>query len=328
MKITGSGEIEEVVKGKVYRIRHHLGYDDKTGRYIRSPKKTVYGTKADARRELEAYRIELERGVKNAEELTVGTYARAWYERRVNSGRYSPLTLKDDELQVRKIEGQWGDVLLQNLTLKKISDTYDRMLSAKAITRNGVHKLNGTLSLVMDEAVANELVEANPCGLVKAPRPKPKERKALSDEQALELAIALRTEEQTGCTVAVWIALATGMRRGEILGLVWRNVDFDRRRIYVGQQYAADHTIRDPKSEKSHRWLGIDDGTVAFLAEWRQKQARAMEINGLEQDGKTPVCTNTVFGFMDPNTFNRWRRQYFADHGLGEFGPVFHKSNF
>ena len=66
-EIIGSGEIEEVVKGKVYRIRHHLGRDPKTGRYIRSPKKTVYGTKADARRALGEYRIELECGVKNPE---------------------------------------------------------------------------------------------------------------------------------------------------------------------------------------------------------------------------------------------------------------------
>ena len=322
MKIIGSGEIEEVVKGKVYRIRHHLGRDPKTGRYIRSPKKTVYGTKADARRALEEYRIELECGVKNPEELTVGSYARAWYERRKNTGRYSPLTLKDDELQVRKIEGIWGATLLEDLTLKKISDAYDKLLASKRATKSAIHKLNATLSLVMDEAVANELVEANPCEHVKAPRPKAKERKALSDEQALDLAVALRTEEQTGNTVAVWIALATGMRRGEILGLVWRNVDFERKRIYVGQQYSADHKIRDPKSEKSHRWLGLDDGTVAFLAEWKEKQARAMEVAGLDQDEEAPVCTNTLFKFMDPNTFNRWRRQYFADHGLGEFGPA------
>lgn len=321
MKITGSGEIEEVVKGKIYRIRHHLGRDPKTGRYIRSPKKTVYGTKADARRELETYRHELESEVGNFEEYTVGAYARLWHERRVDSGGYSPLTLKDDDLQVRKIEALWDGTLLENLTAKKISAAYDRLLANREASRNAIHKINGTLSLVMDHAVANELVEANPCNLVKAPRPKPKERKALSDEQALELAMALRTEKQTGNTVAVWIALATGMRRGEILGLVWRNVDFDRRRVYVGQQYAADHTIRDPKSEKSHRWLGIDNGTVTFLAEWKARQARDMEVQGLDQSGEIPVCTNSVFQFMDPNTFNRWRRQYFAEHGLGEFGP-------
>ena len=155
MKIIGSGEIEEVVKGKVYRIRHHLGRDPKTGRYIRSPKKTVYGTKAEARRALEEYRIELECGVKNPEELTVGRYARAWYQKRVNTGRYSPLTLKDDELQVRKIEELWGTTLLENLTLKMISDEYDKRLSSKKATKSTLHKLNATLSLVMDEAVAN-----------------------------------------------------------------------------------------------------------------------------------------------------------------------------
>ena len=155
MKIIGSGEIEEVVKGKVYRIRHHLGRDPKTGRYIRSPKKTVYGTKAEARRALEEYRIELECGVKNPEELTVGRYARAWYQKRVNTGRYSPLTLKDDELQVRKIEELWGTTLLENLTLKMISDEYDKLLSSKKATKSTLHKLNAALSLIMDEAVAN-----------------------------------------------------------------------------------------------------------------------------------------------------------------------------
>ena len=150
MKIIGSGEIEEVTKGKVYRIRHHLGRDPKTGRYIRSPKKTVYGTKADARRALEEYRIELECGVKNPEELTVGNYARAWYERRKNTGRYSPLTLKDDELQVRKIEDIWGTTLLEDLTLKKISDAYDKLLASKRATKSAVHKINAGQTYVID----------------------------------------------------------------------------------------------------------------------------------------------------------------------------------
>lgn len=46
-RVTGCGEIEEIERGKVYRIRHHLGRDPKTGRYLRSPKRTVHGTKSD-----------------------------------------------------------------------------------------------------------------------------------------------------------------------------------------------------------------------------------------------------------------------------------------
>lgn len=75
---------------------------------------------------------------------------------------------------MRKIEDIWGDTLLENLTLKKVSDEYDKLLSSKKATKSALHKLNSTLSLVMDEAVANGLVEANPGGFVKAPRPKAK----------------------------------------------------------------------------------------------------------------------------------------------------------
>ena len=81
----------------------------------------------------------------------------------------------------------------------------------------------------------------------------------------------------------------------------------------------ADRELRDPKSEKSQRWIGIDDGTVAFLQEWKRIQARTMEVDGMELSPGTPVCENELHGFMDPNTFSRWRRAFFAEHGLGHF---------
>ena len=64
-KVTGCGEIEEIERGKVHRIRHHLGKDPATRKYIRSPKRTVHGTKSDVRRALEEYRRELESGFAN-----------------------------------------------------------------------------------------------------------------------------------------------------------------------------------------------------------------------------------------------------------------------
>lgn len=47
-KIIGEGEIEEIVRGKKYYIRHHLGKDKKTGKYVRSPRRVVHGNKAEA----------------------------------------------------------------------------------------------------------------------------------------------------------------------------------------------------------------------------------------------------------------------------------------
>ena len=91
-KVIGEGVIEEKVRGKIYYIRHSLGKDPNTGKYIRSPQKTVYGNEAEARRQLELYRIELEHGFANLEKLTHAEYADKWLERRQKSGTLSPLT--------------------------------------------------------------------------------------------------------------------------------------------------------------------------------------------------------------------------------------------
>ena len=319
VKVTGKGEIEEVVKGKVYKIRHHLGRDPETGKYVRSPKRTVHGTKSDARRALEDYRIELEGGYGNPDKITVADYAQEWFHRRELSGRYSPETIKTDRRHVRRIVEMFGGQLLGEVDPIDVSRAYALRLDSGEITTSTLHNLNGVFSQMMKSAVRDKLIATNPCDGVDAPRPKPKERRSFELEDALRLAKAIKESERSGKTVAVWLALATGMRRGEILGLLWRNVDFERKRVYVGLQYASDKSLRDPKSEKSHRWIGIDDGTVLFLKEWKEQQAREMQVAGLEQQPGTPVCTNRLFSLMDPNTFSRWRRAYFVEHGLGEF---------
>ena len=78
----------------------------------------------------------------------------------------------------------------------------------------------------------------------------------------------LRSEGFDGRRVAVWLALATGVRRGEALGLTWRYVDFENRRIYIKYQYTRDKKLRETKNKRS-RWIAVDDGTVAYLRTWR-----------------------------------------------------------
>lgn len=82
----------------------------------------------------------------------------------------------------------------------------------------------------------------------------------------------LQVSEKMGNTVAVWLALATGIHRGEALGLTWGNVDFEQKRTCIDQQYAADRKLRPPKSENANLWIGIDVGTATFLKDWKAKQ--------------------------------------------------------
>ncbi len=319
VKVTGNGEIEEVVRGKVYKIRHHLGRDPETGKYKRSPKRTVYGTKSQAREALLQYKVELEGGYGNPDKITLGEYAKEWFRQRELSDRYSPETIKTDRRLLKLIVEMFGGALINDIDASDISRAYAARREAGDMSASTVHNVHVIFNQLMKSAKRDKLIATNPCELVDAPRPKPKERKSFELDDALRLAKAIKESERSGKTVAVWLALATGIRRGEALGLTWRNVDFDRKRIFIAQQYANDRELRDPKSEKSQRWIGIDDGTVVFLQEWKRIQARTMEIDGIDLGPGTPVCENELHGFMDPNTFSRWRRTFFVKHGLGKF---------
>lgn len=315
-KVTGCGEIEEIERGKVYRIRHHLGRGPETGRYLRSPKRTVHGTKSNARRALEEYRRELEEGFANPENLTVPELGWRWHEQRKLLKDLSPLTHATDECELRKVERWFGGILVSDLSLSLLNMVYSSMREDHGVSQRGVHRLNAVLSQVMDLAVKEHLVKHNPCRDVDVSRPRAAERTPLTLNEAIALCQALRSEGFDGRRVAVWLALATGVRRGEALGLTWRYVDFENRRIYIKYQYTRDKKLRETKNKRS-RWIAVDDGTVAYLRIWRAVQARRMQVQGLAQAPDTPVCSDDAFGLHDPDNFSAWQRGYFVEHGLG-----------
>lgn len=320
-KVTGEGSIEEKVRGKVYYIRHNLGKDPVTRKYVKSPRRTVYGNKAEARRQLEQYRQELESGFVNIEKLTLAQYADTWLKRREANDALSPLTVRRDRQHMRKIKELLGGTLVNEVTVAIINTTYD-LLRERGCSGSYIHNIHGTLSLILKSAAKEGIIPLNPCDNVDAPRQKTRERRSLSLDQAVKLASDLRAAEKDGRIVAVWLALATGVRRGEALGLTWEHVDFTRRRVFIAQQWGYDKRLRAPKSENSMRWIGIDDGTVAFLMDWKAQQGREMEIQGMDQGPKTPVCSSATFGFIDPADFSRWRRRFFVEHGLGHYEEV------
>ena len=69
------------------------------------------------------------------------------------------------------------------------------------------------------------------------------------------------------------------------------------------------------------RNLAIDEGTANFLAEWKVMQSDLFFGGGDVPDG-TPVCTNEHGAFLSPAAFDKWRRQFFVDHGLGIFAKT------
>lgn len=168
----------------------------------------------------------------------------------------------------------------------------------------------------MDLAVKEHLTEHNPCRDVEVSRPRSAERTPLTLEEAISLCQALHGDELDDRRVAIWLALATSVRRGEALGLTWRYVDFDNMRVFIKYQYTENKALRETKNRRS-RWIAIDDGTARYLRTWKAVQVGRMQVQGLSQTPNTPMCSDGDFGFHDPDNFSTWQRGYLIEHGLG-----------
>lgn len=334
--IQGKGSFTEVERGKVYRFRWRLPPEKPGGKLRWSPMRTVHCRKAEAEELMLEYKKELEDEL-NASGYTVGQYARLFQDLRIKRNAsaaerdaLSPLTIERDEIETRRIESLFGDVPLEKLTAGDIMDVYDRLRSGEAglrehgrevsLSESSIHKLNVKLRQVLEDAYAKELIDRNPCDRVKnAKKPKGRERKALTLEQAVRLAQTLKSQQRTGRIVAVWLALALGLRRGEALGLVWGYVDLEGGGVRIAKQLDSRKQWRDPKTDAGIRDLDLDAGTVAFLTEWKALQSE-MYFSGGDVPDSTPVCTaETSPDFIEPASFDRWRRKKFVEWGLGEF---------
>lgn len=355
LSITGMGSIEMIRRGK-WRVRVSLGKDPVTGKYVRSPSITVDGTKADAINALQEYRAQLKYGSSTLPRgiiPTVGEYARRFHEQREGS-MGSPLSYKREDIEIRHIERFFGEYDITDLTPAVIRATYAQLRKHDALSESAIHKLHQKLSQVMKQAVIDDLVGRNPCDAVSVPRPKSKERKSLDASEAARLYGIVTSEPITANKTAVLLALATGMRRGEVLGLTWQHVDLERNRLFIAYQYAADGNLRAPKSDTSKRWVSFGDDVKEHLFAWREVQKglyeelaeiyniskkkgrkskeeheviddlkfKGHDIKMTEQRPDSPVISNEVGGFMDPNIFSRWFRGFCVENGFGSYGDT------
>jgi integrase len=154
-----------------------------------------------------------------------------------------------------------------------------------------IDHIHDVLSAVLRTAVTWGHLRDSPAHGVKLPelrtvRPKP----VLTIEQAQRLLAMLDMQSRT----MVGLALLTGIRRGELFGLRWRDVDLLERVITVEQAVYEGH-FGPPKTRAGERCLPLSDAAHALLAAWRQ-EARSMRPDDLVFATRTgkPISPNNV----------------------------------
>ncbi len=127
-----------------------------------------------------------------------------------------------------------GNILLNNLKPISIQQMYDKLLD-QGLSPKTIKNVHGVLHKALEQAVKMQFITKNSAAAVSPPRYIRKEANTLHKPNLGEFIEAV---DKSSFRVPILIALATGMRRGEVLGLRWDDVDFDRNIIIVRRSIA------------------------------------------------------------------------------------------
>ena len=163
-----------------------------------------------------------------------------------------------------------------------------------------------------------QLLVRNPADAVEPPRPSRRELRALTPEQVRRL---LSAADVTPHSALVRIAVLTGMRRGELLGLRWRDLDLDSGELHV-QQTAQRITgrgviFRQPKTRLSRRSIALSPEAVRVLRAHRRQQAEGRLLAGPAYHDRDLVFASGLGSAVEAGALARTWRAVVAAAGVG-----------
>ena len=239
---------------------------------------TVHGTKRKAQARLNEILHSLNRGeYREPSSLTVAEYLELWLREYVRPN-LRPRTAEGYGTIVRKhVLPSLGHIRLVDLTPRHIQSYYSALLdrlSAQTIKHH--HTL---LHRAFEIAITWELLDRNPTQRVRTPKPEPSPARALSADEVRRL---LARAHGTPYYVPIHLALYAGLRRGEILGLRWQDVDSDTATLSIQQTLmhvrGQGYIWGEPKSEGSRRTIALSlqrcSCSVRIESDWKPNMQR------------------------------------------------------
>lgn len=178
--------------------------------------------------------------------------------------------------------------------------------SSRGLAPKTVRNIHVMLNKALGDAARKGLVVRNPVALADPPSTSSRKRAEVKAWDADQLVVFLDAIGSHRLAPAFVLAAHTGMRRGEILGLRWADVDLAAGRISVRQalvSVAYEVSVTDVKTSTARRSIDIDPGVCGLLAHWRQ-------VRTVERDGTPPEPDELVFvkadgSWVHPDVFSQ-----------------------
>lgn len=272
-------------------------------------RKTFYGkTRKDVSERLKVAMRDQQQGtLVTNDRQTVAQYLTRWLESSAKpSVKVKTYEGYESIVRVRVIPGI-GRLPLAKVTALDLHGLYADLQRAGLSSRSANHT-HRVLHRAFEQAVRWNLIPRNPCDGVTPPKARRSEMKVLSREQANVLLDTTRDHPAHALYV---LAVTTGMRQGELLGLRWKDVDLDGGRLGVSQalqrQNGAGLVFVEPKTARSRRTIMLSRRAVDALRHHRTRQLEQRLLIGPDWRDQGLVFVNATGGPVDPS----WQRTIF-----------------
>lgn len=235
-----------------------------------------------------------------------------------------PTTLASYDMHVRcHLIPRLGSLKLSEITPPKLNLFYAELLTdgrrngKGGLSHTTVHLIHATVHKALSDAVRWGRIARNPADQADPPRPKSPEMTIWTPAQLRKFLSNVYEDR----LYALWLlAATTGMRRGELLGLRWRDVDLDSTSIHVRQAITVaryEIVTGTPKTDTGARAIAIDSGTADALRSHATTQMKERELLGGEPVGPDSLVFTLPDGKpIHPEQLSRWFARQARSSGL------------
>lgn len=281
---------------KLYYVSYRV-YDSTSNKKIQKSKRG-FQTKKSAQEFLNKTQHNILSGSYVApDNLTFGEYLLKWLS--THSKSYlGQSTFESYQCQIKKhIIPSLGSIQLQKLTAFHLKEFYNDKLTSGRIQGVGglsprtVQYMHRIISEALAHAVNDNLIPTN----ISKTIPPIKVRKYKGEVYTFDdLQKLFEVIKGTDIEIAIILASSLGLRRGEILGMSWNQIDFNNKLLTINRQLIRTETgskFTSPKTENSNRTIPIEDNLIRILKKNKERQEiLKSQLDNLYEDNNLVVC--------------------------------------
>jgi integrase len=270
-------------------------YQFYTGRIINGVRERITKRGFKTKKEAEKAMIEAMAAYQKGEyvepsKMLYREYLQDWLKTRRNLGEQT-LELYDSYLRTHIIPAL-GHIPLAKITAHDIELFLDS-LHEKGLAPATIKRIFSVVNASLNAAANKDLITKNVANKVEKPKVK-QHRELIIWEPSFVNEFLQKTRYASRYWIAVYLAIMTGMRQGEILGLRWSDIDFEKRNITIQQTVTRHRKIKQgAKTKNSVRSVAISPETVEVLKEHRQMIVQERVALGPNyENNDLVVCTH------------------------------------